>query len=75
MSPLEVKDPIEMAARLRSLRIAASILLGARGHDLAAALAKADRDPSELPRVDELIDSLRPLDRRRLLSTWGRTLR
>ena len=75
MSPLEVKDPIERAARLRSLRIATSILLGARGHDLVAALRRAERDPGELPHVDELIDLLRPLDRRRLLSSWGRTLR
>ena len=72
---LAISDQVERVARLRSLRIATDILLGGRGHDLAATLAKAERDPGKLPRVDELIDSLRPLDRRRLLSTWGRTLR
>jgi hypothetical protein len=72
---LAISDQVERVARLRSLRIAAAILLGARGHALQAALTKAERDPGELSHVDELIDSLRPLDRRRLLSTWGRMLR
>jgi len=67
---LAISDPIERAARLRSLRIAARILCGPRAHELEAALARAERDPSgELPKIDKLIDALPPT-RRRLLSTW-----
>ena len=73
MIPLEVTDPIERAARLRSLRIAARILCGPQGRELELALARAERDPSgELPKIDKLIDALPPIPRRRLLSARGR---
>ena len=72
---LAISDPIERAARLRSLRIAARILCGPRAHELEAALARAERDPSgELPKIDGLIDALSATPRQRLLSTWARTL-
>ncbi len=75
MIPLEVTDPIQRAARLRSLRIAARILCGPRAQELEAALARAERDPSgELPKIDKLIDALQPIPRWGLLSTWARTL-
>jgi hypothetical protein len=74
VSPLRVSDPIERAARLRSLRIAAAILCGPRARELVIALREAERDPEGIHRVDRLIDSLRPLDRRRLLSKWAQVL-
>jgi len=74
LTPLHIADPIERAARLRSLRLAARILCGPRARDLVVALAKAERDPTELLRVDRLIDELKPLDKRRLLSSWASTL-
>jgi hypothetical protein len=59
---------------LRSLRLASRILCGPRARDLERALADAERDPEAIVRVVALIDQLAPLDRRRVLGSWARTL-
>jgi hypothetical protein len=71
---LDIADPVERRARLRSLRLGARLICGSRGADLERALIEAERDPGGLPRVVALIDALTALDRRRLLSSWMRTL-
>jgi len=69
-----MNDPAELRARLRSLRLGSRILCGPRARDLEGALADAERDPAALVNVVALIDLLTPLDRRRVLGTWARTL-
>jgi hypothetical protein len=64
----------ERTARLRSLRLAARLLCGPRGVELERALHAAEHDPDALPRALALLDELQPLDRRRVLGSWGRTL-
>jgi hypothetical protein len=74
MIPLAIDDPAECRARLRSLRIGVRILCGPLARELELALARAERDPAELSRIDGLIDALPPFPRRRLLATWAQTL-
>jgi hypothetical protein len=64
-------EPAERLARLRSLRVAARILCGTRAAELEAALATAEEHDADLAAALRQLDALPPLDRRRLLATWG----
>ena len=70
----DVNDAAERRARLRSLRMASRLLCGPRGTELERALHAAERDPAALPRALVLLDAMPAIDRRRVLSSWGRTL-
>jgi hypothetical protein len=70
----DVNDAAELRARLRTLRLAARLLCGPRGTALERALHDAEHDAAALPRALALLDDLTPLDRRRVLTAWGRTL-
>lgn len=71
---LDIPDSAERRARLRSLRLGARLICGARGADLEHALIAAEHDPGGIPRVLELVDALSAIDRRRLLSSWMKVL-
>ena len=71
---LDIADEAERRARLRSLRLGARLLCGPRGAALEHALIQAERDPGEIPQVLALVDALTAIDKRRLLSSWARTL-
>jgi hypothetical protein len=71
---LDIGDEGEQRARLRSLRLGARLICGARGADLERALIQAERDVREIPRVLALVDALSALDRRRLLASWAKVL-
>lgn len=68
------RDPAERRARLRSLRLAARLLCGPRGLQLERALGDAEHDEAALEPALALLDALGPIDRRRVLSSWGATL-
>ena len=74
LSLLDIADDAERRARLRSLRLGVRVICGGRAPELERALAAAEHDRREIPRVERLLDGLRALDRRRLLATWAQTL-
>ncbi|MGY2053203.1 hypothetical protein [Methylobacterium sp. JK268] len=64
-------DPAELRARLRSLRTAAHLLLGARGTALCALLRGAEHDPDDLERAALVLEGLARLDFRRVVGTYA----
>jgi hypothetical protein len=73
MMPLQIEDGAERLARLRSLRALARVICGGRAGQLEAVLAKAEKDPGQLPQIEPLIDRLPSILRRRLLTSWMAT--
>ncbi|WP_342148160.1 hypothetical protein [Methylorubrum sp. SB2] len=64
-------DAAERLARLRSLRAIVRLTTGPRGEALADELHRAERDASRLPFALAALDSLAPLDRRQVLSSYA----
>lgn len=64
-------DHAERLARLRSMRAIVRLSTGPRGDHLAELLHRAERDPRALEPALVELDSLDPLDRRRILASFA----
>jgi hypothetical protein len=64
LTALDIADA-ERWARLRSLRLGVRVICRGRAPELERALAAAEHDRREIPRVERLLGGLRALDRPR----------
>lgn len=67
---LDVPDD-ERRARLRAMRAIARLICGRRADVLCAALQIAEHDPGWLAFTVECLKRLDPLDRRKVLASYG----
>ena len=71
LSSLFRVEAAELKARLRSMQMATRILCGPRARTLELALSAAERDEAALSEAMKALEALAPLDRRRVLASWG----
>jgi hypothetical protein len=69
-SPSAAVDPVERGKQFRSLGTSAAAFLGS-GHELVAALRRAENDEAAAAEALALIDTVPSLIRRKLLSLFG----
>lgn len=68
-------SPAEQRARLRALRVLTYLYCGPRGRWVCARLAEAEHDPDALIPAHAALNSLSPVDLRRVLGSYAATHR